>query len=87
MHAFTALVYAAGTQPSDINTGMIQALAGCPAVYLTDANNRLASFAPLCAEGNQANPFQFNTPGRYLIICTFLPHFEGADMWGWVIVK
>lgn len=80
-------VYAAGRQPSDINTGLLQNLGGCPPPpYINDANNRLASFAPICAGGNPANQFQFNTPGRYLIICTFLPHFTDAEMWGWVIV-
>ena len=29
----------------------------------------------------------FNEPGRYLVICTILPHFAAADMYGWVIVK
>jgi plastocyanin len=28
----------------------------------------------------------FNAPGRYLVICAFLPHFEVA-MYGWVEVK
>jgi plastocyanin len=29
----------------------------------------------------------FDEPGRYLVICTILPHFAGADMYGWVIVQ
>ena len=29
----------------------------------------------------------FESPGRYLVICTLLPHFVGAKMYGWVIVK
>jgi plastocyanin len=29
----------------------------------------------------------FDEPGRYLVICTILPHFAEADMYGWVIVK
>ena len=81
-------VYAAGTQPSDIDTGFSQVLVGCPPVpYLTDANGQLASFAPICAGGNQANQFQFNAPGRYFVICTFAPHFEAGAMWAWVIVQ
>ncbi len=29
----------------------------------------------------------FDEPGRYLVICTILPHLVEADMYGWVIVK
>lgn len=29
----------------------------------------------------------FESPGRYLVICTVLPHFVGANMYAWVIVK
>lgn len=31
--------------------------------------------------------FTFNSPGRYLVICNIAPHFEGAQMWGWVNVR
>ncbi len=80
-------VYAAGTQTADINPGVNQVMGGCPPVpYINDATNRLASFASICAGGTMANQFQFNAPGRYLIICTFLPHFTVEDMWAWVIV-
>ena len=81
-------VYAPGTKPADINTSILQGpIAGCPPVpYINDASDRLATFAPICAGGNAANQYQFNAPGRYLIICTFLPHFADADMWAWVIV-
>ena len=29
----------------------------------------------------------FSVPGRYLVICNFLPHFVDNDMYGWVIVQ
>lgn len=29
----------------------------------------------------------FESPGRYLVICTVLPHFVAANMYAWVIVK
>lgn len=81
-------VYAAGTEPSDIDLGFVQMLAGCPPVpYLTDADGRLASFAPICNQGDPAPSYTFDEPGRYLVICTFAPHLEFADMWGWVIVQ
>jgi plastocyanin len=83
-----AAVYEPGTEPSDINLGMAGLLAGCPPEpYVNDANGRLAQFAPICAGGTAANQFQFNEPGRYLVICTFEPHLALADMFGWVIVK
>jgi plastocyanin len=30
---------------------------------------------------------QFNTPGRYLVICNLRPHFTEFAMYGWVNVK
>jgi plastocyanin len=81
-------IYAPGTKPSDIHTGLLQGpFGGCPPVpFINDGTNRLATFAAICAGGNAANQFQFNAPGRYLIICTFLPHFTDGDMYAWVIV-
>jgi len=29
----------------------------------------------------------FSTPGRYFVMCNFLPHFAANDMYGWVIVR
>jgi hypothetical protein len=29
----------------------------------------------------------FTTPGRYFVMCNFLPHFAANDMYGWVIVR
>ncbi len=31
--------------------------------------------------------YTFNQPGKYLVICNIAPHFEEAQMWGWVHVK
>ena len=39
------------------------------------------------AGGSTSPSFTFTEPGRYLVICTFLPHFADAQMYGWVIVK
>lgn len=81
-------IYAAGTQPEDIDTSNIEFPAGCPpAPYLNDPTNRLASFAPICAGGSAANQFVFTQPGRYLVVCRFGPHLLDADMFGWVIVR
>ena len=29
----------------------------------------------------------FDTPGRYLVLCNFAPHFAEFGMYGWVDVK
>lgn len=81
-------IYAAGTEVSDVDVSMVEILPTCPpAPYINDASERLAQFAPVCGGGNASNGFQFNAPGKYLVICTFAPHFIGADMYGWVIVR
>lgn len=81
-------VYAAGTEPEDIDTTNIEFPAGCPpAPYLNDPTDRLASFAPICAGGSPANQLVFSEPGRYLVVCRFAPHLLEADMFGWVIVR
>ena len=82
-------VYAPGTTVAGLDTSTASPLGGqCPPVpFLNDANNRRVQFPPLCAGGNPVGSYQFMAPGRYLVICTFLPHLYDADMFGWVIVK
>jgi plastocyanin len=83
-------IYDASTSASDINTSQLTAGgSGCPPVPLIDdSDNRLAVLADQpCAGGSESPSFTFENPGRYLVICNFLPHFEEADMFGWVIVK
>ena len=29
----------------------------------------------------------FDTPGKYLMVCIFRPHFLDLDMYGYVVVK
>ena len=81
-------VYAAGTQPSDIDTNNLQFFncSNFNLPYINDGNNRLAAFSPRCVDADPAPSYQFREPGRYLVICSFLPHFTEADMYGWVIV-
>jgi plastocyanin len=38
-----------------------------------------------CGSSWQAQ-YTFHAPGRYLVICAFLPHFE-VGMYGWVEVR
>jgi plastocyanin len=84
-----AAIYAPGTSPKDINASLLAPpAAGCPPVpTINDPNHRIAIVADqVCEGGNPAPSWTFNTPGRYLVICTFLPHFQ-AGMYGWVTVR
>ena len=83
-------VYQTGTKPSDIDTSLLTGGgAGCPPVPLiNDPVGRIAILGVQpCAGGPTQVHFTFDEPGRYLIICTFLPHFADNDMYGWVIVR
>jgi plastocyanin len=82
-------IYEPGTSPSDINTALLQPpAAGCPPVpTINDPNHRIAILSDQVCEGGSPHPsYTFNNPGRYLVICTFLPHFE-VGMYGWVTVR
>jgi plastocyanin len=84
-----AAIYAPGTSPKDINAGLLApAAAGCPPVpTINDPNHRIAIVSDqVCEGGSPAPHWTFNQPGRYLVICTFLPHFQGG-MYGWVTVR
>jgi plastocyanin len=81
-------IYDAGTEPEDINTSIVRGtpcLGNAP-LLINDATDRLAVFDQPCAGGPASPSYTFTEPGRYLVICSFLPHFE-LQMWGWVIVK
>lgn len=81
-------VYEPGTEPADIDTTVLVG-GGCFGVPLIDdPDGRLAVLGPQpCAGGPTQPSFVFDAPGRYLVICTFLPHFEEAEMWAWVTVR
>jgi plastocyanin len=79
-------IYAPGTEPDDIDTTNLLALCPGPAPRLiNDPANRLALITHACGSSWQAQ-YTFDTPGRYLVICAFLPHFE-VGMFGWVEVR
>jgi plastocyanin len=82
-------IYEPGTKPGDINATLLDPPAPtCPPVpTINDPNNRIAIVSDqLCEGGSPAPTWTFTAPGRYLVICTFLPHFE-VGMYGWVTVR
>jgi plastocyanin len=86
-----AAIYQPGTSPDDIRTVppfLAPPAAGCPPVpTINDPNHRIAIVSDqVCEGGLHAPTWTFNTPGRYLVICTFLPHFQ-SGMYGWVTVR
>ena len=84
-------IYAPGTEPEDIDTAdLVLTPAGCPKpmnapLLIDDDTNRVAAYTHACGAPWSAT-HTFNEPGRYLVICAFLPHFE-VQMYGWVIVR
>jgi plastocyanin len=88
-------IYDSGTDPDDIDTSQVTTLsayAGCagdPVVFaplvINDPTNRIADY-PIPCFAPATRTHTFNNPGKYLVICSFLPHFE-AGMYGWVTVK
>ena len=79
-------IYAPGTTPEDINTAALTT--SCPGSaprLINDATNRIALITHACGAAWQAH-YIFEKPGRYLVICAFLPHFE-VGMYGWVEVR
>ena len=79
-------IYAPGTEPEDIDTSSVVTLCPGPARRLiNDATNRVALITHACGSAWQAQ-YTFTTPGRYLVICAFLPHFQ-VGMYGWIEVR
>jgi len=89
-------IYKPGTGPDDINTSIrttLKVFAGCNApvptvnapLVINDSTNRFATIPVPCLTPTQKTQ-RFDTPGKYLVICAFLPHFE-SSMYSWVDVK
>jgi plastocyanin len=79
-------IYAPGKNPDDINTAaLIPLCPGSAPRIINDAILRVALITHACASSWQAH-YTFDTPGRYLVICAFLPHFQ-VGMYGWVEVR
>ena len=89
------MIFPPGTLPGDINTDQEVTLGnGTPAQcrmgnYIDPDNaanpdEELLDLPP-CAGGDGMGDKTFTEPGKWLVICQFIPHFE-AGMWGWVNV-
>ena len=89
-------IYKPGTGPDDINTSIrttLKVFAGCNApvptvnapLVINDSTNRYATIPVPCLADTQKTQ-RFDTPGKYLVICAFFPHFS-VGMYGWVDVK
>jgi plastocyanin len=86
-------IYAPGTEPGDIDTtDLVLTPANCPRpggvvpLLIDDETNRIAIYAEACGPALRPVTHTFTEPGRYLVICAFLPHFQ-VQMYGWVIVR
>ncbi len=55
-------------------------------LLIDDDTNRIANYPQACVQGPREVKHTFDEPGRYLVICSFLPHFQ-VQMYGWVIVR
>jgi len=84
-------IYGDGKEPEDINTS-VRRSTPCPGfpnlpgwALIRDPDNLLAIFDQPCAGGPTSPSYTFVNPGRYLVMSTFVPHFD-TRMWGWVVV-
>ncbi len=84
-------IYEPGKTPDDVVTAPTVAMpAGCPPLppfRIDDPAGRIAingSNPTGC--GPRTYTHTFDAPGRYLVICEVLPHFD-IKMYGWVIVR
>jgi plastocyanin len=82
-------IYEPGVGVKDIDTTLLtpSCLPFLPPL-IDDPSGRVAVLdAQPCGGGDDVLQHTFSTPGRYLVICTFLPHFAEAQMYGWVVVR
>jgi plastocyanin len=94
-------IYKPGTQPEDVDVSinnrttladhaecgapLPDELTGAP-IVIGDAGDNFEAAIPVpCLQPTQKT-YTFTQPGRYLVICAFLPHFQ-VGMYAWVEVK
>jgi plastocyanin len=85
-------IYKPGVEPEDIDTSIVKfpPTPPCPPVpIINDPTDREVFLGTqICQSGASVSTLQykFDRPGKYLVICAFLPHFN-SRMYGWVIVR
>jgi len=83
-------IYKDGTSVDEVSRAGAAPKAGCgPAPYIPgtgDPNLVAVLGQPLCAGGAPTVSYTFQRPGRYLVICAFIPHLN-VGMYGWVEVR
>ena len=84
-------IYEPGKRPEDVDTTALVAMpAGCPnpggAARINDTDGLVAAYLQPCNAPRTPIVHQFDEPGRYLVICSFNPHFQ-IGMYGWVVVR
>jgi plastocyanin len=85
-------IYEPGKEPEDVGTSPTVAMGpGCPptlpAFRINDPVDRIAiNGANPVGCGNRTYTHTFDEPGKYLVICEVLPHFN-IKMYGWVVVR
>jgi hypothetical protein len=94
-------IYKPGTKPEDVDVSinnrttladhaecgppLPDELTGAP-IVIGDAGDNFEAAIPVpCLQPSQRS-YQFTQPGKYLVICAFLPHFQ-VGMYAWVEVK
>lgn len=82
------LVYAPGTQPTDINASLTTAVTVPPGPPLINdpANRVYRGLDPSLFPQDRLEVVQFGAPGTYLVICGVQPHFVNDGMFGFVKV-
>lgn len=79
-------VYDDGTQPTDINLGIVVfPTAGGPPLLADPMNRIYRGLDPSLQVQDRVEVVHFAEPGRYLVICGVLPHFS-EGMYGYVRV-
>ena len=87
-------IYRVGTEADDIDVSkLINFQSGpvfIPNFVIDDPTGRIAQSPPFqfAIDQTWVTPAgTFDQPGRYFVMCSFLPHFVANDMYGWVIVR
>jgi hypothetical protein len=82
-------VYGPGTDCGDISTNVLTPIPGAPMGFppvVDDPVNRIyRGLSPFGLAQDRVEAVNFAVPGRHLVVCTFLPHFNDR-MFGYVQV-